>query len=136
VIARIVSSESGESMICIDSYGWIERLLDGPKASAYNRVFSSVPPPEILTSAVTVLEGYKKLRPMKGEAAALGAMVDLRATTLVPFDDPLALEAADYSLSLGLHFSNAIFYATAQRFRAELHTSDPELRGVLGVVFH
>jgi predicted nucleic acid-binding protein len=55
---------------------------------------------------------------------------------LVPFDDQLALEAADYSLSLGLHFSDAIIYATAQRFGAELHTSDPHLRGIPGVVFH
>ncbi len=123
-------------MICIDSYGWTERLLEGPRAPSYNRVFSSVPPAEILTSVVTVYEVYKKLRPMKGEAAALRAVVHLRATTLVPFDDQLALEAADYSLSLGLHFSDAIIYATAQRFGAELHTSDPELRGKPGVVYH
>lgn len=123
-------------MICVDSSGWIERLLEGPKAPSYNRVFASVPPAEILTSVVTVFEVYKKLRPMKGEAAALSAVVHLRATTLVPFDDQLALEAADYALSLGLHFSYAIIYATARRFGADLHTSDPELRGVPGVVFH
>ena len=122
--------------ISIDSYGWIERLLEGPKAPAYNRVFSSVPTEEIVTSVVTVYEVYKKLRPMKGESAALSAVVHLRATELVPFDDQLALEAADYSLSLRLHFSHAIIYATAQRFGAELHTSDPELRGLPGVVFH
>ncbi len=123
-------------MISIDSYGWIERLLEGPKAPAYNRVFSSVDPGEIVTSVVTLYEVYKKLKPMKGESAALSAAVHLRATTLVPFDDQLALEAADYSLSLRLHFSDAIIYATARRFGAELHTSDPELRGKPGVVFH
>jgi len=123
-------------VICVDSYGWIERLIEGPKAPSFNRVFSSVPPTEIVTSVVTVYEVYKKLRPLKGEAAALGAIVHLRATTLVPFDDQLALEAADYSLTLGLRFSDSIIYATAQRFRAELHTSDPELRGKPGVGFH
>jgi predicted nucleic acid-binding protein len=123
-------------MISIDSYGWIERLLEGPKAAAYNRVFSSVSPGDIVTSVVTVYEVYKRLKPTKGESAALIAVVHLRTTTLVPFDDQLALEAADYSLSLGLHFSDAIIYATAQRFGAELHTSDPHLRGIPGVVFH
>jgi predicted nucleic acid-binding protein len=123
-------------VICVDSYGWIERLLEGPKAPSYNRVFSSVSPAEIVTSVVTVYEVYKKLRPMKGESAALEAVVHLRATNLIPCDDQLALEAADYSLSLHLHFSDAIIYATAQRFQAELHTSDPELRGKPGVVFH
>jgi predicted nucleic acid-binding protein len=85
---------------------------------------------------VTVYEVYKKLKPVKGESAALGAIVHLRATAIIPFDDQLALEAADYSLSLRLHFADAIIYATAQRFGAELHTSDPELRGKPGVVFH
>ena len=114
----------------------MERLLDGPKAPSYNRVFSCVPPTQILTSVVTLYEVYKKLKPVKGESAALEAIVHLRATTLVPFDDQLALEAADYALSLRLHFSDAIIYATARRFGAELHTSDPDLRGVPGVVFH
>lgn len=123
-------------MISIDSYGWIERLLDGPKAASYNRAFSSVSPEEIVTSVVTVYEVYKKLRATKGESAALRAVVHLRATTLVPFDDQLALEAADFSISLRLHFSDAVIYATAQRFAAELHTSDPDLRGKPGVVFH
>ena len=44
---------------------------------------------------VTVYEFYRKLKPMKGESAALEAIVHLRATTLAPFDDQLALEAAD-----------------------------------------
>jgi predicted nucleic acid-binding protein len=123
-------------MISVDSYGWIERLLDGPKAPAYNRVFSSVSPGEIVTSVVTLYEVYKKLKPLKGESSALSAVVHLRSTTLVPFDDQLALEAADYSLSMHLHFADAVIYATAQRFGAQLHTSDPELRGKPGVVFH
>jgi predicted nucleic acid-binding protein len=123
-------------MISVDSYGWVERLLEGPKAPSYNRVFSKVPPSEIVTSVVTVYEVYRKLKPVKGESAALEAIVHLRPTTMVPFDDQLALEAADYSLSLRLHFADAIIYATAQRFGAELHTSDPELRGKPGIVFH
>ena len=123
-------------MISVDGNGWIERLLGGPKAPSYNRVFSSVDPEEIVTCVVTLYEVYQKLKPMMGESAALSAAVHLRATTLVPFDDQLALEAADYALSLRLHCSEASIYATARRFGAELHTSDPELRGKPGVVFH
>jgi predicted nucleic acid-binding protein len=90
---------------------------------------------EIVTSVVTLYEVYKKLKPIKGESAALEAIVHLCATTVVPFDDQQALEAADYSLSLRLHFVDATIYATAQRFGAELHTRDPELRGKPGIVF-
>ena len=123
-------------MICIDSSGWLARLLDGPRAPGYNRVMDAVAPSEIVTSVVTVYEVYRKLRPVKGEAASLEAVVALRATRLVPVDDRIALEAADYSLARGLPFSDALIYATARQFGAELHTSDPDLKGVPGVVFH
>ncbi len=123
-------------MICIDSSGWLERLLGGPRAAGYNRVMDRVTPDEVVTSVVTVYEVYRKLRPVKGEAAALEAVVALRATHIVPVDDRIALEAADYSLARGLHFSDALIYATARRFEADLHTSDPDLKGIPGVVFH
>jgi predicted nucleic acid-binding protein len=96
----------------------------------------AVAPGEIVTSVVTVYEVYRTLRPAKGEAAALEAVVALRATHIVPVDDRIALEAADHSLSLKLHFSDALVYATARRFEAELPTSDPDLRNLPGVVFH
>lgn len=99
-------------------------------------MMDAVRPEDIVTSVVTVYEVYRKLRPLRGEAASLEAVVALRATRLVPVDDRIALEAADYSLSLGLHFSDALIYATARRFGAVLHTSDPDLRKVPGIVFH
>ncbi len=123
-------------MLCVDTYGWLERLLDGPRAAEYNKVLTSVPPDEIVTSVVTVYEIYRKIRPARGEAAALEAIVHLRATSLVPVDDQLALEAADYSLAHSLHFSDALVYATARRFDAPLHTSDPNLKSAPGVTFH
>lgn len=123
-------------LICVDTYGWLERLLDGPRADEYNRILSSVRPGEIVTSVVTVYEVYRKLRPVRGEVAALEAVVHLKATNLVPVDEELALEAADYSLTHSLHFSDALVYATARRYDAPLHTSDPDLKSVPGVVFH
>jgi predicted nucleic acid-binding protein len=89
-----------------------------------------------VTSEVSIYEVYKNLRVLKGESAALEAVVHMRATTVVPLDDQLALEAADYALSHSLHFADAVVYATAGRFGAELHTCDPDLRGVPSVVFH
>ena len=123
-------------MIAIDTYGWLERFLDGPKAAVYNRLIDSVTPGELVTSVVSVYEVYKKLRRAQGESKALEAVVHLKETILVPLDELLALEAADYSLSLSLHFSDAVVYATARRYNAELHTSDPDLRSAPGVVFH
>jgi predicted nucleic acid-binding protein len=53
----------------------------------------------------------------------------------VNIDQTLSLEAADFSIEYGLHFSDALVYATARRFSAELYTSDKELRGLKGVIF-
>ncbi len=122
-------------MISIDSYGWIERFGGGPKQVQYNRVIDAVAPGEILTSAVTVYEVYKKAKALRGEHAALEDVAALGHTFLVPVDQEIALAAADYCLELGLHFADALIYATARRHLAILYTSDPALRNLPGVTF-
>ncbi len=122
-------------MICVDSHGWIERFGAGPKQAAYNRAIDSVAPKEILTSMVTVYEVYKKVKARRGEHAALEVVAALGHTRLIPVDQEIALTAADYSLEHGLHFSDALIYATARRYHAELYTSDTALRRLPGVRF-
>jgi predicted nucleic acid-binding protein len=122
-------------MISVDSYGWIERFGGGPKQTQYNRVIDAVRPSEILTSVVTVYEVYKKAKSLRGEHAALENVAALGLTRLVPVDQEIALAAADHSLEHGLHFSDALIYATARREHAELYTSDGALRHLPGVRF-
>jgi toxin FitB len=122
-------------MISIDSYGWIERFSNGPKARAYNSVFDSANPDDIVTSAVAVYEVYRKTKHARGELSALEDVAVMSQTQVVPVDLRIALEAADYSLDLKLHFADALIYATARRFRAPLYTSDPELQDLPGVTF-
>jgi hypothetical protein len=43
-------------LISVDSYGWIERFTEGPKASQFNRIIDSTPQGEIITSVVTLYE--------------------------------------------------------------------------------
>jgi predicted nucleic acid-binding protein len=122
-------------VISIDSSGWVERFGGGPKQAHYNRVFDSVAPDQIVTSVVTVYEVYKKAKSLRGEHAALEVVAALRHTLLVPVDQEVALVAADLSLEHGLHFSDALIYATARGHRAELYTSDTGLRHLPGVRF-
>jgi predicted nucleic acid-binding protein len=122
-------------MISVDSYGWIERFAGGPKRAQYNRVFDSVAPSQILTSVVVVYEVYKKAKAIRGEHAALESVAALGHTVLVPVDQEIALAAADYSIEHGLHFSDALVYATARRHGVELFTSDEALRGLPRVRF-
>jgi predicted nucleic acid-binding protein len=71
----------------------------------------------------------------RGEQKALEAAAVLSQTRTITVDRTLCLEAADYSLQHSLHFSDALVYATAQHYGAQLYTSDPDLRGLKGVDF-
>ena len=122
-------------MISVDSYGWIERLTDGPKADLYNAVIDKAAPSEIVTSAMVLYEVYRKIKQAVNEQSALEAVAAIGQTLVVPVDQSLSLEAADYSLMFGLHMADAVVYATARHYGAELYTSDEDLKGVKGVVF-
>jgi predicted nucleic acid-binding protein len=122
-------------LICVDSYGWIERFTNGPKADLYNAVIEKAAPSEIVTSAIVLYEVYRKVKQTVNEQSALEAVVAIGQTFVVPVDQSLSLEAADYSLMFGLHMADAIVYATARHHNAELYTSDEDLKGIKGVVF-
>lgn len=119
--------------ICIDSYGWIERFMAGPKASAYNRVIDRAEVQQIITPVVVLYEVYKRVKNALGEETALRDVAALDRTRVIAVDREIALEAADYSLERRLHFSDALIFATARRFGAELYTSDAALAGLPGV---
>ena len=122
-------------MISIDSYGWIERFTNGPKAPQYKAVIESTKPKEIVTSVVVLYEVYRKIKKLKGEEEALLAVAALSQTTIVPIDQTISLEAADFSLEYNLHFSDALVYATARHFKAKLYTSDADLQPLKTVCF-
>ena len=120
-------------MISIDSYGWVERFTNGPKAAAYNRVIDGAKPGELVTSVVVLYEVYRKIKKTKGEEKALEAVAALSQTRVVTLDQTLSLEAADYSLEHGLRMSDALVYATARQTSSELYTSDEDLKGLPSV---
>lgn len=122
-------------LISIDSSGWIERFTKGPKAPRYKDLIESTQPKQIVTSVVVLYEVYRKIKKLKGEEEALLAVAALSQTTIVPVDQTISLEAADYSIENNLHFSDALIYATARHFKAKLYTSDADLRPLQTVCF-
>lgn len=122
-------------LISVDSFGWIERFTNGPKAAQYNKIIDSNLPKDIVTSVVVLFEVYKKVKQQRTEEEALVAVAALSQTTIVPVDQTISLEAADYSLEFGLHFSDALVYATARHWKAKLYTSDEDLRALKAVCF-
>jgi predicted nucleic acid-binding protein len=122
-------------LISIDSYGWIERFTEGPKAKEYNAIIDPAPESQIVTATVVLYEVYKRIKQAKGEETALEAIAALSGTNVVALDQTIALEAADFSLEHHLHMSDALVYATARHYQAQLYTSDEDLRKLKSVTF-
>ena len=118
-------------MILVDSSGWIEYLAARPKADEFARYIRS--DEALVTSTIQVYEVYKVVRRDISEERAIESVAALRATTVVPLDESLALEAADVSLEHGLAMADAIILATAKRSRAQIVTGDADFEGLPGV---
>lgn len=84
--------------------------------------------------AIEVYEVYKVVRRDLSEERAVEAVAALHRARIVPVDEPLALEAADISLRLGLAMADALVYATAQRYGATLVTGDADFDGLPGAI--
>jgi predicted nucleic acid-binding protein len=121
-------------MRLVDTCGWLEYFTAGPLADAYEPLVSSGTK-RLFVPTLVLYETYKFLRRTAGEEVALQAVAQQRACRVVDLDVSLSLEAADFSLQHRLAMADAVVYATAQHFRAELVTSDAELKGLPGVRF-
>jgi toxin FitB len=80
----------------------------------------------LLVPVSAVYEVYKVIRRDISEERAVQAVSALRQATIAPVDAPLALAAADLSLTHGLAMADALVYATARRFDATLVTGDAD----------
>ncbi len=118
-------------MILVDSSGWVEYLAAGPRADAFARYIRGSG--ALVTSVIQVYEVYKVVRRDISEERAIESVAALRATTIVPLDESLALEAADAALEHGLAMADAIILATAKRHRAKIVTADADFEGLPGV---
>ena len=120
-------------MIVIDSSGWIEFFTDGPLSNEYAARLRNLP--GIVTPVIVVYEIYKRLKRDLSEDDAIVAISAMQRTRIVGIDQELALSAADLSLEYSLAMADALVFATARRFEAELITSDRDFDGLPGVVY-
>ena len=114
-------------MKLIDSSGWIEYFRGTALGAAYREHVRSG---DLLVPTVVTLEVYKILRRDESQEAADIATAQLRKATVAELDETLALYAAELCLQHRLAMADAIIYATAMQFGAELVTSDQHL-GIL-----
>lgn len=117
-------------MTVVDSSGWMEFFLDGPKADNYARYLRR--PEKIFTPVMVVYEVYKKIKRERGEPLAKLCLAQIEKTHVVPITQAIALLAADLSLEFSLPMADSLVLATARMQQSELLTSDSDFQNIPG----
>ena len=120
-------------MIVLDSSAWLAYF----SSEANRRVFEPVVDGAevILVPTICLYEVYKVMLRELGEVSATEAAMFMRQGCLVPFHEPLAYSAAELSVQHRLRTAEALIYATARAFEAELWSQDRDFYGLPGVRF-
>jgi len=117
--------------VVVDSSGWLEYITLDTKANEASRYIEGARP--ILVPTIVLYEVYKKLKLSWGKVEADRFASQAMRRQVVPLGEMLAVAAANISLQHKLAMADAIIYATAQSFEAELVTSDQGFAGLPGV---
>lgn len=120
-------------MKVVDSSGWLEFFTDGPLAAPYAEHLADLG--QILTPSIVLYEVYKKIKRERGEENALIAVAQIEKTSVVPLTTSIALTAADLSLEHRLAMADSLIYATAILHDVTVITSDPDFKGLPGVIY-
>lgn len=125
-------SPTASDPVVLDSSGWLEYLTSGAKEEAFAPYLESG---EILLLPTIVLYEVRKILLMRESKTKADAFYsEALKHRILPFDEPLALLAANLSITHKLSTADAAIYATAQRNSAQLVTSDGHFAGLPGVI--
>jgi predicted nucleic acid-binding protein len=119
-------------MRLVDTSAWIEWLIGSP---AGERVAAALPDQaDWLTPTIVQLELAKWLTREAGEDRADQVIAFSQLCVIAPLDTEIALAAAEACRTHRLATADAIVYATARQFGAELLTCDAHFEGLPGVI--
>jgi toxin FitB len=128
-----VTIPNASKRLVVDSSGWVEYLGNGPKAEAFAQFFEGSG--TMFVPTIIVYEVFKKILKERGPSLAERFLLQVRqlVDSVIELDAELAVRAAQLSLETGLPMADAIIYATANAYGAELITSDAHFSGLAGV---
>ena len=116
--------QSVSDRVVVDSSGWVEYLGNGPKADRFAPYLESQA--ILLLPSIVVYEVHKKLYRERGKGSADEFLSQAFGfgERLISLNLELAALASITSLDANLPMADAIIYATAHRYNAQLITSD------------
>ncbi|MFC5343010.1 type II toxin-antitoxin system VapC family toxin [Brevundimonas staleyi] len=119
-------------MRLVDTSAWIEWLIDSPTAESLARTIPEAA--DWLVPTLVQFELAKWMTRERGEAATDRAVAFSRTCVVVPLTTHIALQAAEISATHKLATADAVIYATAQEYGADLLTCDAHFRDLPGVI--
>jgi predicted nucleic acid-binding protein len=130
-----VTTPSDSKLVVVDSSGWVEYMGSGPKADSFARYLEF--PETLLLPSIIVFEVYKKASREFGKTLAENFLSQAFALgdRLIALDLELAIMASRRSVENRLPMADAIIFATAQLYNAQLVTSDAHFADLPNVVF-
>lgn len=120
-------------MNLVDSSGWLEYAAEGPNAAVFSAPIEDTT--HLLVPTICVIEVFKRLTSLRGEAIALQVLSAMQLGRVVDLDFDIALAASELGLKHKLPLADSVIMATARRHRATLWTQDADFKGLAGVRF-
>jgi predicted nucleic acid-binding protein len=120
-------------MRVVDASIWIEWLIDSPLKQAIAEVFPETV--QCIVPTIVQLELDKWLTREVGESEADQVIAYTQNCVVAVLDTKIALKAAEFHRQYKLATADAIVYATALAYGADLLTSDAHFEGLPNLVF-
>ncbi len=127
-----MTATTASEPVVLDSSGWLEYLTEGAKTESFAPYLEGGG--TVLLPAIVPYEVRKILLLREGKTSADACLSDALPRAIVPFDETLALKAAELSILHKLSMAEAILYATALHCGAQRITSDSHFADLPGVM--
>lgn len=120
--------------VLVDSSGWLEYLTADEKADAFGAYLQGTA--QVVVPTVVLYEVVKILL-LRGSKSDVDLFLsEALRRHVVDLTDTIALAAASLSIDHRLPMADAIIYATARHYNAQIVTSDSHFGGLPGVTIH
>jgi len=117
-------------MNVVDSSAWLSYFVGDANATVFSESIEKLD--KLLVPSITITEVFKCILRQRGEGAALEIIAHMAQAKVIPLDDSLAIDAAQYGVNLKLPLADSIIYATARKFGAVVWAQDADFKSLDG----
>lgn len=113
-------------MNVIDSSAWLSYFAGDANAQAFSVPIENID--KLLVPSITLTEVFKCIFRQRDEEMAMQAIAHMELGKVIPLDDALAINAAQYGIDHKLPLADSIIYATAKKHDATVWTQDSDFK--------